>query len=128
MRRPTLEIYAASVCFATVLCAAIGTGILLYSIVQVAAPSVTAPQYNYPAMPAPIVVNPSEYPPDVTVGPPSLSAEEIDKRREVAAAAAMENERRSGIQSLIRWAIATIVSGALFALHWRLLHRGARSA
>jgi hypothetical protein len=84
---------------------------------------VTVPSYDYPAAPVPGAVIEFGGSSAAPTSPPQ-SAEEVARQRDAYAQAAIHRERKSGIQSMIRWGIATLVSGLLFALHWPFLRSG----
>lgn len=130
MPRTVIEIYAALVCFVSIACLALGIGNLLYGAIGVAYPSVMLNPMNVPLyqdspfdMPTPAEVAAQRAGVPVPARP-RFSEEEIAKRRAAAVESATQNERQSSLQSLIRWAIASLVSGVLFFTHWRLLRRG----
>jgi hypothetical protein len=134
MPRTVIEIYAALVCFVSIACLAIGVGNLLYGAIGVAYPSLTLNPMNVPLyqdvpfeMPTPAEVATQRAGVPVHARP-RLTEEEIAKRRAIAIESATQNERQSSLQSLLRWAITSLVSGVLFFTHWRLLRRGRAGA
>ena len=54
---------------------------------------------------------------------PKRSPEEDAKRRSEALAVAMQAQRATSSQALLRWVIAAFVGGLLFIAHWLILRK-----
>jgi len=140
------RIYALAVCFASILCIAISTGIGLYDIVQITFPNLTMDSYLYQNLQSneayrrshlypggmpfyPVMVNGgssvaraasmSRTPNDE--GP--LSDEEVSKLRKQQMTIAIDNVRHDGQRSLIQILVILVVSIPLFIIHWRFAQR-----
>jgi hypothetical protein len=130
MKRPLLEIYALAVCLFTIACFAITLGVALYDIVQVSAPAFTlsADEYerhqsdeafqSYVGRRHVVALNSQAE--SVETGAPAKSSPKITRQREESFRHAINAERRSGFQSLVRTSIIMLVSSLVFWLHWRL--------
>ena len=128
MPRTVLQIYAAVVCFASVACLALAIGIAAYSLVAMLNPSFTVDPMNMPMYePSPFMIPPASMDGSHIVGSnstpatPQLSADELATRRVAALESAIKNELATAKQSLLRWTITALISGILFAMHWRIL-------
>lgn len=141
------RIYALAVCFATILCIAISTGIGLYDIVQISFPKLTMESYLYQNLQSnenfrrsPLLYNPRGlYPiminergmsiaransiPDSTMKETPLTDEEVTARREVQLAVAIDNVRHDAQRSLVQILVILLVSGPLFFIHWRFARK-----
>jgi hypothetical protein len=135
MPRSLIAIYAAAVCFAAAVCMSIAAGVVLFSVVRIAAPQLTSSPYQAQLqMPSPVAsavrVMPGGYalPPGVTMPPPpSLTPKQMEEMRQKSLRSALVFERSAGTRSLLLWGITLVVSAVLWLLHWRIL-RGARGA
>ena len=141
------RIYALAVCFASVLCIAISTGVGLYDIVQISFPESTMDSYLYqnlrsderfrrslqlyaPRAGYPIMMNeggmgiaranPIPYP---NVKETPITDEEISTRREVQLAAAIDNVRHDAQKSLVQILVILLVSVPLFLVHWNFARK-----
>ena len=131
MHRPILDIYAALVCFVSIACLALATGIILYNAVSITIPSLTLHPMAVPPgetrdflRERPMPFDGSRLPADAqTQSRQPLSEEEMAKRRLAEEAYALQAERRVALQSLIRWSIAGAIALVLFVAHWRILRR-----
>jgi hypothetical protein len=134
MPRSLIAIYAAAVCFAAAVCMSIAAGVVLFSIVRIAAPQLTSSSYQSQLqLPSPVSsavrVMPGGYalPPGVTMPPPpSLTPKQMDEMRRNSLRSALVFERSAGTRSLLLWGITLMVSAILWLLHWRIL-RDARA-
>jgi hypothetical protein len=114
----------------------IAAGVVLFSIVRIAAPQVTSSSYQSQLqLPAPISsgvrVMPGGYalPPGVTMPPPpSLTPKQMEEMRQNSLRSALIFERIAGTRSLIQWTITLLVSGVLWLLHWRILREARATA
>ena len=129
MNRNWVQVYAASTCFAAVICMAVAVGALIYSIVRIAAPYMTVSSDQ--AQPYIAVTEIRSTPPGAAInrpaGPPNLSGAESDRirlegsRRAMVYMKAVLIEGQSGRRGLIYWTITLLVSSVLWFLHWRML-------
>ena len=119
-----LEIYALSVCFASVICLVISVGIGGYSLVQIITPELTIRSYNYNQF----LTN------DVfwkSVKSCSNKEKErkrprnevLTKQRLEAYSIELKSEKREGLQTLIRCIIFVLVSCVTIAIHWKIALR-----
>lgn len=124
-----VRIYALLVCFVTVICITVSTGMGLYEIVKIISPELTMSTYRYQHLQSIDVYGQNRYPGFRITGPESgalgqlpvpKSAEELNAIREAELQALMDNERKAAIASLIRIAIVLIVTIPLFYLHWQI--------
>jgi hypothetical protein len=141
------RIYALAVCFASILCIAISTGIGLYDIVQISFPELTMDSYLYqnlqsnerfrrsqqlydPRVGYPIMMNErgmgiarANSLLDSTVKESSLTEKEINARREAQLATAIGNVRHDAQKSLVQILVILLVSVPLFFVHWRFARK-----
>jgi hypothetical protein len=116
-----VEIYALSVCFASVVCLVISSGIASYSVVEVVAPQLTMSAYAHNKF----QTNESylkskrscEKDKDNEV---AQSDAELTKEREIAFSVALVEESRKGMQSLIKTFMFILVSSVALLMHWKL--------
>lgn len=117
-----LEIYALSVCFASVVCLVISLGIGSYSLIEINAPDLTMNSYNYDQyqsneaywlnMPLSCkddcdkIVKPEEG--------------ELTRKRLEAFVVAKKSETRSGFQTLIQCTLFILFSAMALFIHWQI--------
>jgi hypothetical protein len=126
VKRSLIEIYALAVCFVTVTCFAIASGIALYDFVQIAVPEITLHSYIYERHQTNEAFRTA--PQGTTESIAGLSEDQLTKRREESYKSALNAERRDGWQSLLRMAIVMLVDLIFFAVHWLLAKRVRESA
>jgi len=132
MRKTILEIYALLVCFVTLLCFAITSGVMLYNLVGVINPEFSMSSHEYKRFSSNDKfwenVKPScnEYS-QAGCGDTGKRPSEPDltKNREEAKALAIELESRSSLQSVIKSLIVVIINLLIFIPHW-IIGRRAR--
>ena len=125
MKRSLLEMYALAVCFVTVTCLAIVTGIAIYDVVQIAAPEITLHSFKYERHQSNAAFRDSDHPDPKAVA--ALPEEEITKRRQESYVSTLNAERRDGWQSLLRMAIIMVIDIIFFVIHWQLAKRARES-
>ncbi|MDC9729552.1 MAG: hypothetical protein PSN04_09555 [Methyloprofundus sp.] len=117
MNKKLLEIYGLSVCFISTACLTIFSGILLYSLVEIAFPSfmqepVTGLRY-YPAhMPSSQNNN--------QVETPFIKKDNSDCTTPVQRISHTDYTRSLSIKSIIRSLIVIFVTSLVYFIHWRL--------
>ncbi len=131
MNKQLLEIYALSVCFVSIGCLSIFTGVFLYSLVAVSFPSTMSPSHMY--YPPPVISHNG-----IVTSPifaeQSLSGisnaeviannvennhphQEPQKQFEELAAKRM---KRESTMSMVRSSIIVLIASIVFAFHWRI--------
>jgi hypothetical protein len=153
-KEQSLRIYLLAVCFVAMVCAAITTGMLLYSLLKIAAPEITLDAHAYqahqsldnfkrshfnPANTAPLALAYPGTPQARAITPKRPgwaenseqasefeppSDTELEKMRQVSYAQVLSNHRRSAVQNAIRLSLVLLVSAGLFFSHWRIARRG----
>ena len=123
------RIYAMLVCFVSIVCITITTGVALYNLVSLTAPELTISPYRYEHLQT------GDFPggrPGAIMNPRSeliapraepLSEAELAEFRDRQMQIMLESERRSAVSSLIRLAIILIVTIPLYYVHWRLAQK-----
>ncbi|WP_075186205.1 hypothetical protein [Teredinibacter haidensis] len=117
-----LEIYSLSVCFATVLCLVIASGFGGYALLGIFVPDLTMNPYNYGQYQSNNAYWKRNYL-SYTTGEKEVtkpSEEEITNLRAEGYKVALENEKREGLQTLLKSLIFAIVGGVALAIHWVL--------
>src|SRR5690606_7326346 len=108
-----LEIYALSVCFASVVCLIITAGIGGYSIFRITIPEITMKTYDFDKHQTNDAfreeIKPSCSKSDQSAVRPS--DDELPKQRVASYEIEIESEKREGFQTLLRTLIYIIVSG-----------------
>ena len=141
------RIYALAVCFASVLCIAISTGIGIYDVVQISFPEQTMDSYQYRSYqsndvflqsqpyPRAMMINPRMSNQAIATGgrgtAPAIQAssglqesqQEITKRREEQLAVVVDNVVHDAQNSLIQILIILFISVPLFIIHWRFAQK-----
>jgi len=143
------RIYALAVCFVTLICSAIATGVVLYNFEAIAAPVLTVDSMSYNAHQSIDAFRMSQYYAQGRVGmalvpgrpflgrgvpmvdipqtgaeeTPAISDEELDELRINSYESVLTGHRRNAIQRTIRSTIVILVSLSLFFIHWRLVKR-----
>lgn len=121
-----VRIYALLVCFVTVICITVSTGMGLYQIVKIVSPELTMSTQQLQSIE---LYGQNRYPGFRISGPESgalvhpeapKSIEELNAIQEVELQKRMDNERKAAIASLIRIAIVLIVTIPVFYLHWQI--------
>ena len=123
-KRTILEVYALAVCFITVACFAIALGILVYDVIEIAAPSFTLGQVAYERHAS----NDRYWEEQTRWGNPENkpsrpTEEELTKRREASLKIALASERRDGLQGFVRSLIVVAIDIIVFLPHWWLARR-----
>jgi len=131
MNKGLLDVYALSVCFVSMGCLSIFSGILLYSIVEISFPALMKPSL----LPYP----PSFYSQSGTANAPAIpvqlrsdfSINKNVKQGEEKSINLVEKQKRfqsvqdeyiksESIKSIIRSAIIILIASLVFTFHWRL--------
>ncbi len=149
MKKTLLETYALAVCFASMICISISSGIIVYDVVEIAYPEVTVDSYMLEGpFPPPLprvmhhsgsataeAVNipphmlPPPLPPEALWGEqlfsqqpaaPGISAQDLEKKKQQRIERALKREQNDAKRSLIQMLIILLVSGVVFLIHWRL--------
>ena len=116
-----LEIYALSVCFASVICLVISLGVAGYSVFEVVVPELTMSVYDYNKYQTNEAYWNSRRScsrEDKTEIRPS--EEQLAKDRIEAFDIAIKAEKRGGVQSLIRCLMFLMAAGITLAIHWQI--------
>lgn len=137
------RIYALAVCFASILCIAISTGIGLYDVLQITFPKLTMDSHLYRNLQSNeayrqshLYFNRGPLYSGITIQggsgiaralsvPETLhkedppSEDEISERRQQQLAMAMDNVRHDAQRSLLQIMVILLVSIPLFIVHWR---------
>jgi hypothetical protein len=129
------RIYALAVCFVSIICVAVSTGIGLYDIVEISFPELTMdsnrylylqPGYQRAYMYSnPVLINESGA--NVAMGtldrshaaPQPPTEEQQKQQREQQFAAAIDHTQHDAQRSLLQILIILLVSTPLFFIHWR---------
>lgn len=140
------RIYALAVCFASILCIAISTGIGLYDMVQITFPKLTMDSYLYQNLQSneayrqshlypgrmpfyPVMINQggSGISRAASISNPNdedpLSDEEVTQRRQQQITIAIDNVRHDALRSLMQILVILLVSIPLFIVHWRFAQK-----
>ena len=138
-----MKIYALAVCFASLMCGTIVTGLLLYNIVKIVAPESTidpntlhyyssneayrnspfsAARIGYPPI---AIASGRVFAPPVTItnaqtNTPELSEEEIEKQRLQQLDSVLTGHKFRARQGIIQQSIIMLLSLVLFVAHWKL--------
>ena len=149
IRNPTYKIYILAVCFVTLICAAITTGVVLYNLVKIAAPEMMLDSHAYNAHQSmeafkrspfylsgragPALIRGSQFTAPAIPLPegramnrddvPEISDQELEALRAESYGAVLRGHQRGAVQSIIRSCIILLVSLSLFLVHWRLFRR-----
>lgn len=115
MGKSLLQVYALTVCFATLMCLVVALGIGIYDVVQVASPGFTVQEHMLWQSDEHFLL----YHPDKKGLPP----DELKSLREQHRQAAMETERRGALQSLVFMGIIIAIDVAVYAVHWTMACR-----
>jgi len=117
MNKKLLEIYGLSVCFISTACLTIFSGILLYSLVEVAFPSfMQEPVTGMRYYPTHITTTQNN---DQAVNP-FIAEENTDCITATQKIPHTEYSRNMIIKSIIRSLIVIFVTSLVFFIHWRL--------
>ena len=127
MKKSILEGYALAVCFVTVICFVIASGIGLYSIIGIANPEFTLPAWMYerhqsndafwqmntlPPMPG-----------SDRESKPRPPEAELTQQRQASYALAIKSEQRASVQTLTKASIVIFIDLIIFGAHWRVARR-----
>ena len=132
MKKSVLEIYALAVCFFTVACFVIVTGMAIWEVVRLSAPEFTLSSFLWQQHQTDDafktkLVNEHRYVAEKhTYTPPEGT--ELTKARETSFAQAIASERRTASQDLIRNLIILLIDGLVFVVHWKIAIRARQSA
>jgi len=135
MNKKLLETYALSVCFVSMGCLSIFSGIFLYSIVEVSFPEEMNPsRMHYPPQfynqgtvnihPTVPLVAGQRLPPMPAQQESAINADEINtlinENRTQRIAIERGHIKSESIMSMVRSAIVVLISSIVFAFHWRI--------
>ncbi len=125
MKKTIIEIYALAVCFVTVICLVISSGIGLYDLVEISNPEFTISSHEYKKY----QTNESFINNDCGEEKEILSdkEEEITKKRMESYQNLLSIEQRNAFQSLTIVLIIIILNIVVFFIHWRIAKRARNS-
>jgi len=118
MNKQLLEIYGLSVCFISTACLTIFSGILLYSLTELAFPQLMQSSpipYSFPAETE--VTTPQKSEQGVN---PFIPKKTIAYSQRISSKSHLSYARASAIRSIIRSLIVILVTSLVFFIHWRL--------
>jgi hypothetical protein len=120
-----VETYALTVCFASVVCLIISGGFAIFGLLQVAAPGLMMRTWSHTMLQSNDEYWQFESMPSRGDGAlrPRPPEAELTKERELAYAIAVWEERRDGLQILLRALAFAGAGGIALLLHWRLARR-----
>jgi len=120
VKKSKLEIYALSLCFVTIVCAAISLGIGIYSMVEIYKPEFTMFSYQYEGHQTnELFLKQQGY----KIKTPDLSEEEKTEMRLESYKVALNSEARSGTQRLVKVVIIIAIDIIVFIIHWIIAMR-----
>lgn len=129
MSKRLLEIYALAVCFVSVGCLSIVSGLLIYTLIEIAFPSMIVP----PPIPPPIIEYhqsgtnivpavpvPSE--PTASIGAESTAQNNkaFLKRQKQFQLLEIERMKKESISSVVRNTVILFIAAIVFWIHWRI--------
>jgi hypothetical protein len=122
MKKSILEIYAYAVCFFTIACFVITLGMALWNVGELIAPELTMSAHEYNKYQTDdsyleSLKNTSCYRKEPS---PLPQGAELTKKRMEAFALAIQIERRSALQNLVKEVIVLLIVTPVFIIHWRL--------
>ncbi|MBT9538085.1 MAG: hypothetical protein IVZ94_08130 [Nitrospirae bacterium] len=125
MKKSILEIYALAVCFATVVCFVIVSGIAIYNVIEIISPEFTLSAHEYTRHQSNDAFwkscnNKYDTEKKEKKRPPD---EELTKQRMESYQQALKSENRNAIQSLTKTVIVIILDIIFFIAHWRIARR-----
>ncbi len=112
-----LEIYALAVCFVSVGCLSIVSGLLIYTLVEIAFPSIIAPPPVLFPPPHVIEYQQSGTNTGVAMPVPPEPLENLEKTKQFRA---MEVERmkKESVASVVKYTVILLVASIVFWVHW----------
>ncbi len=118
MKKSIFEVYALTVCFATIVCFVVALGIAIYDFVRIANPEFTLSSYEYRRY-----QNNDEYWMSYQhgynkKGVPRPSEEELTKQRLKSYRLAIKVEKKDAFQSLTICSIILVINIIVFIVHW----------
>jgi hypothetical protein len=115
MGRSLVQLYAVSVCFATLMCFVVALGIALYDVVQIAAAGFTVVNYM-------LWEDDEQF---LAYYPDKKELPEAERRalRGQYRQDALELERRTALQSLVFMGIIIAIDVSVYLVHWRIATR-----
>ncbi len=134
MNKSLLEVYGLSVCFVSMGCLCIFSGILLYSLVELAFPSMmNRPGMHYPpqfSSHGVVAIRP-DIPPMAGRPLPALSEREriknndetnrrLEQEQKRNSERAVKYMRAESTMSMVRSVIILLIASIVFAFHWRI--------
>jgi len=118
MKKNLLEIYALTVCFASVMFLIVTVAMCLYEAVRITAPSATVSGWTYERS-----LSDDAFLATRPQGRAAPEASTLPRLRSEALKNALDSERHDGLQSFLQSLMYAIVAGVVFWLHWRLARR-----
>lgn len=126
MKTNILLVYAYLVCFVTVSCGAVYTGIVLYDIVEISVPEFMISEYDKQTYlnNENFIENSYIYSDTgATSKYDGYTDEKITQLRENALQAIVDQERHQAIKSIIQSIIVLLIASVLFFVHWRIAQK-----
>lgn len=133
MKKTILEIYGLAICFITVICFMVVSGIAIYKLLAVAKPDFTLDSWQYSmhqsndaywsqrSMPPPM----AEPLPKKLERPPE---NELTRQREDSYRRVLAAEQRDSFQTLVKCLIVLLIDAAAFMMHWVIARRARATA
>lgn len=112
MGRSLIQLYALSVCFASLMCLVVALGLAMYDLVRISAPGFTVQEYMLWHSDEHFLM----YHPDKKDLPPAERAALREEYRQSALSA----ERRSAQQRFVFESIIILIDIVVYAVHWRI--------
>jgi len=126
VNKQLLEIYGLSICFISTACLTIFSGILLYSVTELAFPQLMQDKplpYNFPVEVE--VTTPQKSEQGVN---PFLPKEVTNCSQRISSQYHLSYARSLAIRSIIRSLIVILVTSLVFFIHWRLAKHARNSS
>ena len=116
--RKNLELYALTVCFASVMFLIVTVAMCLYEAVRIVVPSATVSGWTYERS-----LSDEAFLSTWPEGRPVPEASTLPKLRSDALRTALDSERQNGLKSFLQSVMYALVAAVVFLVHWRLARR-----
>lgn len=118
MKKAILEIYSLAVCFFTVICFVVTSGLLIWHFVEVAAPEFTISKRDYKCYQSNEAYNDCFHKKEPLTEGPALTTKRTEGYK-----LQIKLERRQAVQGIAQKLIVALVCVLFFFLHWSLAKR-----
>ncbi len=119
MGKRFVEFYALAVCFVTVGCLSIVSGMLIYTLIEIAFPSIVAPPPVLYSPPPVVEFQQNGTNTAVAIPSPAEAPGAMEKTKQFQQME-IERMRKESVSSVIKYIVMLLVASIVFWIHWNI--------